>query len=350
MVIIDGKTAGGQLLRSSLGLSAITGKPIKFINIRGARAGGAGLKSQHLEGVLAVAQLCDAEVKGAKLGSTEIEFIPEKLKARELNIELPTAGSIGLLYQSLQVASAYANDIVKIKIKGGSTASTWSPPVQYTQNVFLPIVKKIGYNAEIKIIKEGFYPKGGALVEITVYPVKKLNSIQLTEPGEVKSIKGISIAGSLPEHVAVRQANAAKKFFIDRNFLEVDIPYQTVNTMSPGTSITLWAECENTVLGSDNIGKKGKPAEKVAEEAALELINSIKSGAALDKYMADQILVFLSLCDSESKVTVEKITEHCLTNIGVIEKILPVKFEIKGEKGEFGEISVKGINLENKLI
>jgi len=339
MIIIDGKGGGGQVLRTAIGLSAVTGEAIKVVNIRGARCS-AGLKSQHLEGLLAVAELCSAELKGAKLGSTEIEFIPKKLEAKELNIKLPTAGSIGLLFQSLQVASVFAPGIVRINVKGGSTASTWSPPVQYTQNIFLPIVRKMGYDAEIRIIKEAFYPKGGAEVEIVVNPVKRLKSVELTDPGKVKAIRGISVVGSLPKHIADRQANSAKKFFVDHGFDDVKIESKIVETFSPGTSITLWAECENTVLGSDNIGKRGIPAEKIAEVACRELIDSIESKSALDKYMADQILPFLALAASESRVIVEKITEHCLTNIFVIEKILPVKFEVKEEERE---ISVKGI-------
>lgn len=337
MIAIDGKEGGGQILRTAIGISAVTGKAIKVVNIRGARCS-TGLKSQHLEGLLAVAELCNAELKGAKLGSTEVEFAPKRIEAKELSIKLPTAGSIGLLFQSLQVTSAFAANPVRINVEGGSTASEWSPPVQYTQNIFLPIVRKMGYEAEIKIIKEGFYPKGGAEAEVVVNPVKELNSLQLTNPGKVKSIRGISVVGSLPKHIADRQADSAKKFFVGCGFENVEIESRVVETFSPGTSITLWAECENTVLGSDNIGKRGIPAEKVAESACRELIDSIESKAALDKHMADQILPFLALAESESRVTVEKVTEHCKTNISIIEKILPVKFEVKER-----EISVKGI-------
>jgi len=342
MIVIDGKEAGGQILRTAVGLSAITGRPIKVINIRGARAQ-AGLKTQHLEGVLGVAQLCDAEVKGAYLGSKEIEFTPKKLEAKELNIKISTAGSISLLFQSLQIASAFTGDIVKINVTGGSTASSWSPTIHYVKNVFLPIVGKMGYKAEIEIIREAFYPKGGAEVKIIVYPVKKLKSICLTNPGKALRIRGVSVAGSLPKDVAERQASAAVKVLREYGFDDIRISSQVANTLSPGTSITLWAECENTVLGNDNIGKKGVRAEIIGEECAKGLIKSIESNAALDKFMSDQIIPFLALAYGESEVSIEEFTEHVNTNMIVCEKLLGVKFEKENKK-----IKVNGIGFESK--
>jgi len=329
MIIIDGREAGGQMLRTALGLSAITGKPIKIINIRGARQGCIGLKTQHLEGVLAVAQLCNAEVKGAILGSTEIEFVPKRLENKNLNIKISTAGSLSLLYQSLQIPAAFTDGEVKIHVTGGSTASAWSPPVQYTQNVFLPIVRKMGYDAEIKIIKEGFYPKGGAEAEIIVQPVKKLKPIQLNELGKFLFIKGISVVGQLPEHVATRQADGAKKFFTEKGFENIDIKTKVFDTLSPGTSITLWVETENSVLGSNNLGKRGVKAEKIGRGAAEELFRSIQSKSALDKFMTDQLLPFMALANGKSSAKVEEITDHCKTNISICEHLLGCKFSVE---------------------
>jgi RNA 3'-phosphate cyclase len=332
MITIDGKEGGGQVLRVALGLSAVTGEPIKVTNIRGSRDGGVGLKSQHLEGVLAIAKLCNADIKGAKLGSTEIEFVPGRIEGKDLGIRLPTAGSIGLLFQSLQLPSAFAASELRFQISGGSTASAWSPTLSYVQNAFLPIVRKLGYKADIRIVRHGFYPKGGAEAQITVYPIRKLSSISLTESGMVKSVKGASVAGSLPTHVVDRQTDSAKRVLKDHGLSEVEISSQSVNTISPGTSITLWAECENTVLGSDAIGEKGLPAEKVGEDAALRLIKSIESRSCLDKHMSDQILVFLALATGKSQVTLEEFTGHVRTSIRVIEQILAVKFETESEK------------------
>jgi RNA 3'-terminal phosphate cyclase (GTP) len=338
-IVIDGRTAGGQVLRTALGISAITGKAIRVENIRGARPHGGGLKTQHLQGLRAVARLCNAELKGAELSSKSIEFIPGKLEAKKLDIGIRTAGSIGLLFQSLQLAAAFAGDSIKICVNGGSTASAWSPPVHYLQNVFLPIVERMGYKADMSINREGFYPKGGAEVEITVHPVEGLRPIRLEERGEIKNIRGLSIAGNLPRHVAGRQAEAAKKVLNNKGF-DMNIETHDVHTLSAGTIIVLWAECGHSILGANAIGERGVPAEKVGQAAATELLQSIDSGAALDRYMSDQILPFMALAGGKSSVTAEEVTEHCMTNIAVTERLLGVKFRVDNDKKR---IEVEGI-------
>ena len=284
---------------------------------------------QHLTGVKIAGEFCNAEIKGLKHGSTEIEFIPKKLDIPEKKkIDIGTAGSIGLLLQTLVPIILFSRKEVELEIKGG-TAGLGAPPIEFLQNVLFPILAKLGVRLpEIKILRYGFYPKGGGLVRCKFYPVEKLRGIELIERGDVKNIRGLSVVGSLPGHIAKRQASAASKFLLKNGF-NSEIKFLNVNTLSPGTVISLWAECENSVLGADKLGKRGIPAEKVGEDAAKELIKSINSNAALDKYMADQILLFLALARGKSKVSVEEITEHCKTNIRVCELMLGIEFKIK---------------------
>ncbi|MEM7825736.1 MAG: RNA 3'-terminal phosphate cyclase [Candidatus Aenigmatarchaeota archaeon] len=347
MILIDGSIgeAGGQILRTSIALSSLLLKPIKVLNIRKRRKN-PGLMPQHLAGVKFAGEFCNAEIKGLKIGSTELEFVPKSFKVEDKKIDIGTAGQISLLLQTLFPLLIFGKKQVTLEIFGG-TAGLGAPTIHYTKNVFFPVVSMLGVKIpDVEVEKEGFYPKGGGRVRIKIYPVKKLNSIKLIERGEVRYIKGISISGSLPEHVAKRQADSAINVLKDYGFDNVEIEALTTSTLSPGTSITIWAECENSTIGADNIGKKGVRAEKIGEECAKDLLRSLETKSALDKFMADQILPYLSFADSESKITVEKITDHCLTNIQVIEKILPVKFEVKSEK----EILIKGVGFENKFI
>jgi RNA 3'-phosphate cyclase len=201
-----------------------------------------------------------------------------------------------------------------------------SPTIEFTKHVTFPILNKLGLPLpEIEILKQGFYPRGGGRIRISFEPVKLLTYVNLTQPGKILGIKGISIAGSLPESVALRQAEAAKRE-LEKICENVEIKSEAVATYSQGTSITLWAETENSILGSDNIGKRGVRAEEIGREAALQLIKSIESKAALDKFMADQIIPFLALAHGKSSVRVEEITQHCTSNISVCEKILGCKF------------------------
>ncbi len=336
MITIDGSIGYGQVLRTSIALSAITLKPVKVINIRRGREK-PGLMPQHLMGVRIAGELCNAQIKGLGLGSTEIEFIPKELNVTDRKIDIGTSGSIGLLLQTLTPLMIFSDKETVLEIKGG-TSGLGCPSIEFLKYVTFPVLSKLGIpQPEIEIVRQGFYPKGNGLVRIKFYPVKKLKSVNLLERGKVKTIKGVSIAGSLPKHVADRQSNTAKNTLGD---YDVSISSTNVNTLSLGTSITLWAECESSILGSDNIGKRGVPAERIGEECAKELIASIESKAALDKYMADQILLFLALADGKSEITVEKITDHVKTNIKVIEQMLGTKAAIEDTRIIIGGSSV----------
>lgn len=332
MILIDGSIGYGQVLRTAIGLSALALEPVRIINIRKNRPK-PGLMAQHLTGIQVAAAFTDADVKGLKLHSTEIEFVPKKHMIRDKKIDIGTAGSIGLLLQTLTPLLIFADHDVTLDIFGG-TAGLGSPTMQYIQHVTFPVLNKLGVNVpEIEIIREGFYPKGQGHVHITFHPTKKLDSIKLTERGKIKSIKGISVSSYiLPEDIATRQAFGAKKIFIENNFPDAQIEKQITNSASPGTSITLWADCENTIIGSDVLGEKGKPAEKVGREAAGEMIKSLKSNAPLDKHMSDQIIPFIALAKGSSEIMIEEFTEHCRSNIMATEKILGMKFDLDEEK------------------
>lgn len=345
IVEIDGSylEAGGQIIRTGAALSTITKNPVKIYNIRAGRKK-PGLMTQHLEGLKALGRLCNAEIKGAFLESIKIEFYPKEISQKILEINIPTAGSIGLIFQILKLPACFSEKTIEIKIKGGATFGKFAPPVLYMKNVLLPILEKMNYKAEINILKHGFYPKGGAEVNIKVFPCKQFRPLGLTERKELKSIKGISVASDSLKNkkVAERQEESARNIIKEVLGIEPEIEIKYDKTICPGSGIVLFANYENTVLGSDGLGELGKPAERVGEEAASQLIKGIKSNACLDRFMADQILPFLALTDS-GKISVAEITNHCLTNIWVIEKFVPVKFEVKGEKGCPGTISVKKV-------
>jgi RNA 3'-terminal phosphate cyclase (ATP) len=343
MITIDGAFGYGQVLRTAIALSALTLKPVKIINIRKNRPK-PGLMPQHLAGLKVAAEFCNAELAGAFPGSMEVSFVPKNPNFLDKRIDIGTAGSVSLLLQTLTPLLIFAESPVSLEIIGG-TAGLGSPTIEYTKYVTFPILQKLGVKQpEIEILRQGFYPKGQGFVRVKFSPTKKLEAIELVERGKVKSVRGISIAGSLPKHVAHRQAYAAKAVMLSSGYVDCDLAIQNnLYTASSGTSITLWAECEKTILGSDKIGEMGKPAENVGREAAMDLLETINSQAALDKFMADQIIPFLALAHGRSTVTIEKFTDHVETNLRVTEQILGVKFEVnKYEK----KISVEGIGYQ----
>jgi RNA 3'-terminal phosphate cyclase (GTP) len=335
MIVIDGAIGYGQVLRTAVALSALTLKPIRIFNIRKGRSK-PGLMPQHLAGVKAAGEFCNAEIKGLGIGSTEIEFVPKELNITDRKIDIGTAGQISLLLQTLTPLLIFSDNPVNLEIIGG-TAGLGAPTMQFVKHVTFPNLSKLG----VPIERDGFYPRGGGVVKTKNFPAKNLKSIKLLERGELKAIKGISVAGSLPMHVAERQIGSATKIFKDHGFDVIQIESKMIETFSPGTSITLWAETESSVIGADALGERGKPAEEVGKEAASELVKSIESKSALDKYTGDQILPFLALAQGYSEITVEEITQHCKTNIAVCEQILGVKFDVD-EKMKM--IGVEGIN------
>lgn len=337
MIEIDGShgEGGGALLRISAGLSALTMDPIHITNIRSNRPK-KGLMPQHLNALRAVAGLSNARVDGLEIGSQELFFYPEKIKGGSYNIDIKTAGSITLVLQAFMIPAVFASAPVNIKIRGG-TDVRWSPPVNYLQHVTLPVLKSMGYDAELEIIRRGHYPRGGGIVNVKINPVKKLNPVNILDL-EVDKIRGISHAVKLPEHVAVRQAESAEKMLKSNGFdVEIEIEHSD-NALGPGSGIVLWSEGNNRVGGS-SIGERGVKAENVGEKAAQELLYHVSRGAAADKYVGDQIIPYMAIAGN-SKIKTAELTLHAVTNISITEKIMGKKFDVDGKLGEIATIKL----------
>lgn len=333
MIEIDGSygEGGGQILRTAVALSVVTQTPVRIINIRKGRPN-PGIRAQHLAGVISVSKLCDGKLRGAEVGSTTLEFHPSEICRSKVDVDISTAGSVGLVLQTIQLACVGAGRKIEVSIRGGATYGKWAPPLCYVQNVTHPILMRMGYECRVDVIRDGFYPTGGAEVRVELNP-GKLNPLRLTDRGEVLEIRGSSIASeSLRDrNVAERQARSAKKLVENA---EIDVEY--VRSECPGSGITLWAITKNSVLGASALGEAGKRAEKVGEEAASSLLSELRSNAALDRYMGDQVIPYIGLAGN-SEVTTSEITMHCRTNIYVVERILGCKFIVERD----GRVAVR---------
>ncbi|MFH0832228.1 MAG: RNA 3'-terminal phosphate cyclase [Candidatus Aenigmatarchaeota archaeon] len=333
MIEIDGShgEGGGQILRTAIALSAITGKPCKVYEIRANRSR-PGLQAQHLAALNAVGKLCNAEIIGNELGSTEIEFIPHEIKGGSLSINVGTAGSTALVLQALLIPAFHCKKPLDISITGG-TLNKWAPSIYYLQNITLTLFRKLGCNAEIILHKHGFYPKGGGIVEAKITP-STVRAIELIKSGKVLEISGLCLASEdlQNDKVAERMQKVARQGVFREFQLSPKIKTEYAQSESTGCGIDIIAVCENTIIGANAIGEPGKRAEKVATEALAELIEFHSSDATLDKHMADQIIPYMALGTAndkkESMVKVVEITEHTRTNVWVVEKFLSVKFEI----------------------
>ncbi len=330
-VEIDGSylEGGGQVLRTACALSALLRRPCRVFNIRKGRPK-PGLRPQHLAGLEALSRSCGGTLTGGHVGSTEIFFAPRAERQRNIEVEISTAGSATLVFQALLLPALASPTPCSIAIRGGATDTHFAPTADYFTEVFLRLLRKAGVKVEVEIKKRGYYPRGGADTGITVTPAR-IRPVRLMDRGELERVRILSAAASSLKgrKVAERQATAAAGALkaLGAPLYEEARYYET---RSPGSSVCLVAECSNSVLGADGLGKIGKRAEAVGEEAAAALLGELRSGACLDRHMADQILPFLALSENESSFTASEITDHARTNMWVIERFLEGRFAVSG--------------------
>ena len=310
---------GGQILRTAVALSAVTGMPVEIEHIRKGRPK-PGLLAQHVKAVEGLARICDARVSGCCLQSTWINFIPGKINGGNYKVDIGTAGSISLFLQCLMPALMHSQGETRINITGGTDVQ-WSPSIDYMRFVTLVALGKMGYKCEISLIRRGYYPRGGGCVEAIINPsyLKNTNF----DTNQCTIVEGISHSSGLPSHVAQRQANWAEKFLNDQGY-NSNISTEVNDHPSTGSGITLWCG----TVGGIALGKPGLKAEKVGVIAAKALLNELKQGVGVDEYLADQLIPYMALAGGGS-FTTRIISMHTKTNIWVTEQFLPVKFKIE---------------------
>lgn len=330
MLEIDGSygEGGGQLVRTAVALSAVTGTEIRITNIRKKRPN-PGLKQQHLKALETAARICEAQVSGLFPGSTEISFAPVEIKGGKYDIDIGTAGSITLLLQCIMPALPFATKEVELTVRGGTDVA-WSPTIDYLHRVTFRALERFGYSGSLTLKEHGYYPKGGGKVSVFFKPCRLQGFHFLKEEEE---IQGISHASNLPAHVPLRQAEAASTRLMETGYPS-QIETQSFEAFSTGSGITLWTG----FIGGSALGERGLPAEKVGKAAADEIIPELRAGTSVDMHLADQLIPYMALAGNSS-YTVRELSLHTATNIWVTEQFLDVKFRIEEKEGLF-EVSV----------
>ena len=333
MFEIDGsqKSGSGTILRLAVALAATTGEPLNIFNIRQNRPQ-RGLKPQHLEAVLTAAKLCNAEVKGATLGSRELWFKPREVKGGNVEAEIGTAGSIPMLLMATLPICIFAKDSVHLRVTKGGTDVSHSPTINYVRNVFLPALKQMGLEATINVQKYGYYPKGMGEVTMTVKPPDGLQPIRLNNFGKLKSVKGVSVCTFLADRkVAERQAKAAGEYLSEKGYAaDIQVVNDQSNPFQKGSSLTLWAETDTgVIIGADAIGELRKTSEAVGREAAEKLYAELSVRPTVDVHLADMIIPYMALAEGTSSLLTREVSDHLETNVWLAEKMLKVRFKIQ---------------------
>ncbi|MEW6748507.1 MAG: RNA 3'-terminal phosphate cyclase [Candidatus Micrarchaeota archaeon] len=311
-VEIDGSygESGGQILRTSLTLSAITQKPFRISNIRAKRSN-PGLRSQHLTACKAVRKVCRGTLTGAELESTELSFEPGPIVGGKYDLDIGTAGSVTLVAQTLIPILLKASKPSELSITGGTHVMK-APGYDYFERVFLPAIRLFGADVETKLIRTGYYPKGGGKIELTVKPSQLKGHSSWLQDEHVTVL--IRLA-DLPLKIAIRE----KKVFMENDISHIMIREE--HALSPGNAVTAW----RGFRGAYSLGEKGKRADIVAKEA-LDALNAEKWD--VDMHLADQLLLYAALAEGPSSYRASQVTEHLKTNAYVISRFIERKIDL----------------------
>ncbi|HEB37543.1 MAG TPA: RNA 3'-terminal phosphate cyclase [Thermoplasmatales archaeon] len=344
MIAIDGsyEEGGGQILRTATALSVLTNKAITITNIRAKRPN-PGLRAQHLTTIKILETISDAETEGLEIGSKKIRFCPNKIRGGTYTFDVGTAGSITLIFQAIMLASFNLSETLNLKIKGG-TDVRWSPSWDYFAKVFVPIVSNIGVKTDLELKRRGFYPAGGGEAHVTIYPSSNYVPLIINEQQEYDKVDGNIVISKLPDHISTRIKHSIVKFFLS-NSIDAKLSVERDDSsLSEGVAVTLWSNSGKTIIGSAMLGEKGLPSEKLGGKCATTLLQEMSSGASLDVHATDQLLAYLAFVAVENNdisiFLTREISSHAQTTMWLIEKFLPVVFEVKKIENLF-EVTVK---------
>jgi len=351
-ILLDGSEGegGGQILRTALSLSAITGRPFALERVRHARLK-PGLRPQHREALRAAAQLCDAAVEGAEVGSPAVEFRPRRPAAPcDLALDIGTAGSAPLLFQTVCWPLALAGAESRLRLRGG-THLAQSPSFHYLALVFAPAAARLGFRFDLELQAAGFYPEGGGEMTAVVHPAHAMPPLDLRHRGTLREVDVLAMAAGLGSGVADELVAGAvrrlREMGVAARGARAPVPAQR----SAGSHLLIAAEFDRTRSGHGEVGDRATPPARVAEAAVRGFAALLRGGGAVDRFLADQILLPAALAASgripepaglvpETRYTVAAVTRHLTTNAAVVRRFLDVEIALSGAEGEEGEVRV----------
>jgi RNA 3'-terminal phosphate cyclase (ATP) len=334
MIDIDGSfgEGGGQILRTSLALSIVTGQAFRIRNIRAARRK-PGLRRQHLAAVNAAAEISHAKVDGALLGSCELMFSPGTASGGEYHFAVGTAGSATLVLQTIMPALIVAEKSSTLILEGG-THNPHAPPFDFLKNTFLPIINQMGPTITAMLERPGFYPAGGGKFTVFIKPAPQLSPIQLLERGKIQRCRATAIVAGLPQHIAERELNVVREKL---GWTDEALAFEAAPD-GPGNVLMLEIQCERITETFTGFGERGVPAERVAEEAVTAAKAYLDANVPVGKLLADQLILPFAIPASRSareslrsSFKTLPLSSHAETNIEVVKIFLDVDVCVKPE-------------------
>lgn len=323
MIEIDGSQGegGGQVLRTALSLSACLGKPVHIRHIRQGRAK-PGLMRQHLACVKAIAEVSNAHVRGAFIGSRAVEFVPDQIKGGEYHFSVGSAGSSTLVFQTVLPALMLAKEPSLLTLEGG-THNPLAPSFDFVRHAFLPLLEQMGFGLDAKLERYGFYPVGAGKWTVSIYPPDYFRFFELHQRGQLLDCSGECLGAKIPSHIVAREK---KQLLRKLNWPEDAIIAKNVESLGSGNIVSLFVRYPKITEVIDSIGSIGVSSEQVANKAVEALHRYQSVGAPVGRYLADQLLLPLVVTAGGKYVT-GPLSEHSKTNISVMRQLADVKIK-----------------------
>ena len=337
MIIIDGSEGegGGQVVRNACALSLVTGQPFRITNVRGKRSK-PGLMRQHVTAIEAALAVGGAHAEGISVGSSEITFTPGRVTPGDYRFAVGTAGSTGLVFQTLLMPLLLADAPSRLVLEGG-THNMLAPPFEFMAKVFVPVVRRMGAKVEMKLTRHGFYPRGGGRIEVDITPGKLAPTECLTRA--LQSVSATALFAALAFDIADREIKTARKFlpeWPDEAFAVRELPAE----QGPGNALLLEAQFEQGCEIVTGFGKLGVSAESLAKTAAHRMAGFLATDAFAGPYLADQLLLPFALAGGGSFTTV-KLSQHSLTAADIIERFTGRRTTFEVRQGESNLVTVR---------
>lgn len=335
-LLIDGAygEGGGQTVRSSLALAIVTGRSVAIDNIRAGRKE-PGLKRQHLTAVHAAAEICGGRLSGAAIGSRAVTLEPGAVRPGNYHFSVGSAGSATLVLQTILPALLIADGPSTLVLEGG-THNPWSPPFDFLERVYLPLVERMGPRVVARLERPGFYPKGGGRFTVTVQPARELRGFDLLERGDITATRARVLLANLPRHIGERELDTVvRKLRWCRDQCAID----EVTASGPGNVVSLEVDSEHVKELFTAFGRLGVRAEQVAREAIVEVQAYLSTDAPVGPHLADQFLLPLGISAWQARQRGDTtgggsfrtlpLTRHSSTHIDVLRTILDVQIDVE---------------------
>ncbi len=331
MIHVDGaqKSGSGTIVRFAIGLATLLGEELHLVNIRAKREK-PGLRPQHLKAVEALRQICQGTLDGGEIGSKEIRFKPGgEVKSGHYEWDIGTAGSTTLLVMTLLPAALFSAGALSLKVCGG-LFQDFAPSAYHMQYVLFPILNKMGITARLSIIRPGYVPRGGGIIEVEIEPVAgRIKPIRLARQGDITRIEGVALSSHLKQRsVSERMTEKCSEVLRSNGYsAQIEIVHDN-SALQRGAALTIYAKTTaGCIIGADRAGKPGRTSEDIGRYVAGSLVEDWATGATVDRYLADQLIFYAALADGVSQYRVPRLTEHVMTNLWLVESILGAKTE-----------------------